>query len=100
MTDNKARRLTVVRTSSDVLRLDEGELVHVGVDVHKATDHVAVSSGSRGLLATWVPARPAGSAHRAAAADPEAGRPGRLRGRAHRIRASRPRSSPPPSCSP
>jgi transposase len=59
MTDNKARRLTVVRTSSDALRLGEGELVHVGVDVHKATYHVAVYSGSRGLLATWVqPARP------------------------------------------
>jgi transposase len=59
MTDNKARRLTVVRTSSDALRLGAGELVHVGVDVHKATDHVAVSSGPRGLLATWVqPARP------------------------------------------
>jgi transposase len=59
MTDTKARKLTVVRNSSDALRLDQDETVHVGVDVHKATYHVAVLSGSRGLLATWVqPARP------------------------------------------
>jgi transposase len=59
MTDSKARRLSVVRTPPDTLRLSEGEVVHVGVDVHKATYHVAVYSGSRGLLATWVqPARP------------------------------------------
>src|SRR5512142_2904057 len=58
MTDNKARRLTVVRTSSDALRLGEGELVHVGVDVHKATYHVAIYSGSRGLLAHRIRARP------------------------------------------
>src|SRR5512135_1390325 len=59
MTDNKARRLSVVRTSSDTLRLGEGEIVHVGVDVHKATYHVAVYSAQRGLIATWVqPARP------------------------------------------
>ena len=59
MTDTKARKLTVVRTSPDALRLCEGELVHIGVDVHKATYHVAVYSGSRGVLATWVqPARP------------------------------------------
>src|SRR4051812_46003475 len=59
MSDTKARRLSVVRNSSDALRLDQGEAVHVGVDVHKATYHVAVFSGSRGLLATWVqPARP------------------------------------------
>jgi transposase len=59
MTDTKARRLSVVRTSSDALRLDLGETVHIGVDVHKATYHVAVLSAERGLLATWVqPARP------------------------------------------
>src|SRR4051812_34156720 len=59
MTDTKPRKLSVVRNSSDPLRLDQGETVHVGVDVHKATYHVAVYSGSRGVLATWVqPARP------------------------------------------
>ena len=59
MTDSKARKLTVVRNTSNALRLDQGETVHVGVDVHKATYHVAAYSGSRGLLATWVqPARP------------------------------------------
>jgi transposase len=59
MTETKARKLSVVRNSSDALRLDQGETVHVGVDVHKATYHVAVVSGSRGVLTTWVqPARP------------------------------------------
>src|SRR3954452_20542005 len=59
MTDTKARKLSVVRNSSDALRLDQGETVHVGVDVHKATYHVAIYSGPRGILTTWVqPARP------------------------------------------
>ena len=40
-------------------RLDEGERVHVGIDVHKATYSIAVYSGDRGLLATWAqPADP------------------------------------------
>jgi transposase len=59
MTTAKMRRRSVVRTSSDPLRLEPGETVHVGVDVHKATFHVAVCSNARGLLTTWVqPARP------------------------------------------
>src|SRR5512135_3055164 len=59
MTDIKARRLSVIRTSSDAPRLDQGEAVYIGVDVHKVTYHVALYSGSRGILATWVqPARP------------------------------------------
>jgi transposase len=59
MSDTKARKLSVTRTPHDALRLDEAEVVHVGVDVHKATYHVAVLSDRRGLLATWVqPARP------------------------------------------
>lgn len=41
MTCNQARKLSVVRTSSDI-RLGEGESAYVGVDVHKATYHVAV----------------------------------------------------------
>jgi transposase len=58
MTGNKARKLTVVRTSSDI-RLGEGEPAFVGVDVHKATYHVAVYGHQRGLIATWVqPADP------------------------------------------
>src|SRR3954465_15332382 len=59
MTDTKARKVSIVRDSSNALRLDQGETVHVGVDVHKATYHVAVFSDTRGVLATWVqPARP------------------------------------------
>ena len=34
-------------------------MVHVGVDVHKASYSVALYSDGRGLIATWVqPARP------------------------------------------
>ncbi len=54
MSDIKARGVSVARTPQDALRLGPGETVHVGVDVHKATYHVAVLSGERGLLATWV----------------------------------------------
>lgn len=49
-----------VRLKSDPLRLERGETVHVGVDVHKRAYHVAVLSDHRGYLATWVqPADPA-----------------------------------------
>src|SRR5512135_3939175 len=59
MTTKKAIPSSVVRTLTNPVRLDQGEAVHVGVDVHKATYHVALDCGSRGLLATWVqPARP------------------------------------------
>jgi transposase len=59
MTTKKALASSVVRTPTAPVRLDQGETVHVGVDVHKATYHVALYSGTRGLLATWVqPARP------------------------------------------
>jgi transposase len=58
MASTKARRLSVVRTSSDI-RLGEGEPAYVGVDVHKATYHVAVYGPQRGLISTWVqPADP------------------------------------------
>src|SRR3954452_14717360 len=54
-----ATRKTVVRTSSSALRLDTGAVAHVGVDVHKASYHVAVVSDRRGLIATWTqPADP------------------------------------------
>jgi len=54
-----ATRKTVVRPSSSALRLDRGEVVHVGVDAHKASYHVAVLGDRRGLIASWTqPARP------------------------------------------
>src|SRR5512135_80248 len=48
-----ATRKIVLRPSSSALRLDRGEVIHVGVDVHKASYHVAVLSDRRGLIATW-----------------------------------------------
>src|SRR5262245_44493770 len=45
-------RTSTARPSS--IDLDAGETVHVGVDVHKRTYHVAAWSGTRGLIATWV----------------------------------------------
>jgi transposase len=57
MTATKKTR--VVRPTSSTLRLDGGEIAHVGVDVHKASYHVAVVSDRRGLVATWTqPASP------------------------------------------
>ena len=54
-----ATRKTIIRASSSTPRLDEGEVAHVGVDVHKASYHVAVVSDRRGLVATWTqPADP------------------------------------------
>jgi transposase len=54
-----ATRKIVVRPSSTALRLDEGEVAHVGVDVHKASYHVAVVTDRRGLVATRTqPANP------------------------------------------
>lgn len=59
MTSNPTRTPSTARPAPAPLSCEPGEVVHVGVDVHKATYHVAVYSGSRGLLATWVqPARP------------------------------------------
>src|SRR3954471_65927 len=50
---------TTARGTDSPVRLDAREVVHVGVDVHKATYHVALYSTTRGVLATWVqPARP------------------------------------------
>src|SRR3954464_13801851 len=50
---------TSARDTDSPVRLDAREVVHVGVDVHKATYHVALYSTTRGVLATWVqPARP------------------------------------------
>ena len=59
MSNTKPRKLKIVRTSNPPLRLEEGEAVHVGVDVHKASYSVALYSDGRGLITTWVqPARP------------------------------------------
>jgi transposase len=59
MTGNTTRTPATVRPSTAPLYCEPGEVIHVGVDVHKATYHVAVLSDRRGLLATWVqPARP------------------------------------------
>lgn len=61
-----ANRLSpAARTSSTSLRLDQGEHIHVGVDVHKRTYSVAVFSGDRGLIAAWAqPASPEALADR------------------------------------
>jgi hypothetical protein len=57
MTTTTTKRST--RITSEALRLERGETVHVGVDVHKRAYHVAVLSDRRGYLATWVqPADP------------------------------------------
>jgi transposase len=59
MSNTKTRKLTVARKSSEPPRLEQGEAVHVGVDVHKASYSVALFGDRRGLIATWVqPARP------------------------------------------
>src|SRR3954463_9201226 len=57
MTATKTTR--IVRPTSSTLCLDPGEVAHVGVDVHKASYHVAVVTDLRGLVATWTqPADP------------------------------------------
>lgn len=59
MTRNTPRTSSTLRPASVPLRCEPDEILHVGVDVHKATYHVALLSDRRGLLATWVqPARP------------------------------------------
>jgi transposase len=57
MTATKKTR--IARPTSSLLRLDTGEIAHVGVDVHKASYHVAIVSDLRGLVASWTrPASP------------------------------------------
>jgi transposase len=59
MSNPTARKLKIVRTPTQPLRLEPGEAVHVGVDVHKASYSVALYSDARGVLTAWVqPARP------------------------------------------
>jgi transposase len=54
------KSVRIVRpASSSSPRLDAAEVAHVGVDVHKASYHVAVVTDRRGLIATWTqPASP------------------------------------------
>src|SRR3954452_18479913 len=59
MTSNTTRTPSTARPAPAAIRRDPDEVIHVGVDVHKATYHVALLSDRRGLVATWVqPARP------------------------------------------
>jgi hypothetical protein len=37
MSNTESRKLTITRTPDQPLRLEPGEAVHVGVDVHKAS---------------------------------------------------------------
>jgi transposase len=47
------------RTLPESIHLADGEMIHVGTDVHKKTYHIALHSVQRGPLATWVqPASP------------------------------------------
>src|SRR4051794_23024360 len=52
------QRARIVRPTSTTLHLDPVEVAHVGVDVHKASYHVAIVTDRRGLVATWT--QPAG----------------------------------------
>src|SRR5918995_3700394 len=59
MSNTKARKLPLGGNPTEPIRLEPGEAVHVGVDVHKASYSVALFSDRRGLITTWVqPARP------------------------------------------
>jgi transposase len=54
-----SRTIKIERTPAESIRLADGEMIHVGIDVHKKTYHVAVHSTLRGALTTWVqPASP------------------------------------------
>jgi transposase len=58
-TKPKTRVVRSTAPTSSTLRLDTGEVAHVGVDVHKASYHVAVVTDLRGLVASWTqPASP------------------------------------------
>ena len=53
------RKPRLVRLASSAPHLDAGEVAHVGVDVHKASYHLAIVTDLRGRVATWTqPARP------------------------------------------
>jgi FkbM family methyltransferase len=52
MTSNKVQTSSPARPASSPLGFEPDEVIHVGVDVHKATCHVSVLSNRRGLIAT------------------------------------------------
>ena len=54
MSNTKPRKLILVRKPTEPLRLEQGEAVHVGVVVHKASYSVALFSDRRGLVITLV----------------------------------------------
>ena len=84
-TQKKTRIVRSTASTSSTLRLDSGEVAHVGVDVPKASYRVAVVTDQRGLVATWT--QPASPELLVGRLNPiRAGRPGRLRSRAHRLR--------------
>ncbi|WP_145279723.1 hypothetical protein [Tautonia plasticadhaerens] len=58
MTTTTKKKVRFVRpnsSTSSTPRLDSGETAHVGVDVHKASHHVAVVTDLRGLVASRTP---------------------------------------------
>ena len=48
------RRLRAIEGAGQVVALAAAEKVHVGVDVHKRSYHVAIWSAERGWISTWV----------------------------------------------
>jgi len=48
------RALRAIEAAGENISLAPGEKVHVGVDVHKRSYHVAVWTAERGWIATWV----------------------------------------------
>src|SRR4051812_45695237 len=56
------KKTRIVRPTSatpSTFCLDAGEIAHVGVDVHKASYHVAIVTDLRGVVASWTqPASP------------------------------------------
>src|SRR5262245_2101786 len=54
MSNTTPRKLTVVRKPSESIRHEQGEAVHVGVDVHKPPYSVALLCDGRGLITNWV----------------------------------------------
>ena len=46
------KKVRITRPTSSPIRLEDGEVLHVGVDAHKVTYYVAVLSDRRGLIAS------------------------------------------------
>jgi hypothetical protein len=54
MPNTQSQKLTLVRKPNEPIRLEQGEAVHVCVDVHKPSYSVALAGDRRGLIVTWV----------------------------------------------